>query len=59
VLAEPPEADTKAYVGETVTPTVPDDVKIVIADVPVREGSAWLVATSETELGDGTAAGAR
>ena len=59
VLVEPPEAGTKAYVGEIVTPTVPDASEIVIADVPVREGSAWLVATSDTGFGDGTAAGAR
>ena len=59
VLVLPPEAGTKAYAGEIVTPTSPDDTKIVIADIPVREGSAWLVATSATGFGDGTAAGAR
>jgi hypothetical protein len=48
VLAEPPEAATKAYGGEIVTPTSPDDAIIVIADIPVREGSALLVATSDT-----------
>jgi hypothetical protein len=59
VLVDPPEAGTNAYVGEIATPTLPDDAEIVIADIPVREGSAWLVATSETVFGDGTAAGAR
>jgi hypothetical protein len=59
VLGAPPEAGTNAYVGATVMLTGPDDPEIVIAAVPVREGSAWLVATSVTGLGDGTAPGAR
>jgi len=59
VLAEPPEAGTNAYAGAIVMPTTPDDVEIVIADVPVREGSAWLVAARVTGFGDGTAVGAR
>ena len=59
VLRDPPDAGTNAYVGEIVTRKSPDDGEIVIAAMPVREGSAWLVATSVTGLGDGTVAGAR
>ncbi|HEX4073919.1 MAG TPA: hypothetical protein VHX49_00830 [Candidatus Acidoferrales bacterium] len=59
VLTEPPEAGTNAYPGEIVMRTAPDDGEIVIVAAPVREGSAWLVATSVTGLGDGTVAGAR
>jgi hypothetical protein len=51
VLVEPPEAGTKAYVGEIVTPTVPDDAEIVIVEIPVREASAWLVAVASIVTG--------
>jgi hypothetical protein len=58
VLGVPDEAGLNAYGGEIATATALDAPEIVIEAVPVREGSAWLVATSITGFGPGAEAGA-
>ena len=58
-LGVPDEGAMNAYGGEIATATGPEGATTLIVALPLRDGSAWLVAVSVTGFVAGAEAGAR